>query len=242
MLDILAAIGSTALAVVVVGTLVLARDESARIRATALATAWFAIVVALGAFGLFAPGGPATLLLGLLVPVGLATFAVAGLAAAEISPVTLVALNAGRLIGVSFLALLAAGRISPTFALSAGWGDILVGLTALPVARMIQRRSPGWRPVALAWNTVGTLDLVLALTFGVGSAPGPLRFIFEAPGTGVVGTLPWLLIPAFLVPLYLIGHFALFGRIARLGAPQASRPARGLGEPRQQASAMTGAA
>jgi hypothetical protein len=36
----------------------------------------------------------------------------------------LVAIHAGRVLGVFFLLLLAAGRLPPTFAMVAGWGDL----------------------------------------------------------------------------------------------------------------------
>ena len=40
--------------------------------------------------------------------------------------------------------------------------------------------------------------------------------MFEQPGSGIMGTLPWFLIPGFLVPLYLITHLFIFARL--LGA------------------------
>jgi hypothetical protein len=69
--------------------------------------------------------------------------------------------------------------------------------------------------VALAWNVFGFVDLVAAVTLGIGSQPAfPLRFIFEEPGTGLMATLPWLLIPGYLVPLYLLTHLAVFAQLA----------------------------
>ena len=40
-------------------------------------------------------------------------------------------------LGVFFIALWALGRLPAPFAPSAGWGDVLVGLTALPIAHRV---------------------------------------------------------------------------------------------------------
>jgi hypothetical protein len=41
-----------------------------------------------------------------------------------------------------------------------------------------------------------------------------VRFIYEAPGSGVIVAFPWVLIPAFFVPLYLLTHIAIFAKLA----------------------------
>jgi hypothetical protein len=46
----------------------------------------------------------------------------------------LVGVNTVRLLGLFFILLYAAGRLSPPFALVAGWGDVAIGLAAVPVA------------------------------------------------------------------------------------------------------------
>jgi hypothetical protein len=114
------------------------------------------------------------------------------------------------------LLLFADGRLPATFANVAGWGDIGVGVLAVPLAIAIHRRVGAWRPLTLAWNVLGFVDLLTAVTLGVGSAAdSPLRFIFESPDSGAIGSLPWTLIPAVLVPLYLLTHIAIFARFAR---------------------------
>jgi hypothetical protein len=137
-------------------------------------------------------------------------------AALGIPLAVLVAIHAQRLLGVVFLLLLDDGRLTPTFALTAGWGDIAIGAAALPVAWAIHRHVTGWRAIALVWNVAGFADLVTAVTLGVGSAPGsPIRFIFESSSSNAIVSLPWVLIPAVLVPLYLITHIAIFVQLAR---------------------------
>ena len=68
----------------------------------------------------------------------------------------------------------------------------------------------------------------MAVTLGIGSQPAfPLRFIFETPGTGLMAALPWLLIPGYLVPLYLLTHLAVFAQLAAVaGRPGSSGGAR----------------
>ena len=86
---------------------------------------------------------------------------------------------------------------------------------ALPVAWAIQRRVAGWRWITGAWNVLGMADLLAAVTLGVGSAPGSMvRFIYEAPGSGAIVTFPWVLVPAFFVPLYLLAHIGIFAVLA----------------------------
>jgi hypothetical protein len=46
----------------------------------------------------------------------------------------LVGINAFRIGGIFFLLLFAGGRLSAPFAQSAGWGDIITGLLAIPLA------------------------------------------------------------------------------------------------------------
>jgi hypothetical protein len=45
----------------------------------------------------------------------------------------LVGIHAARVFGVFFVLLFEAGRLPPTFALTAGWGDIAVAVAALPL-------------------------------------------------------------------------------------------------------------
>ena len=42
-----------------------------------------------------------------------------------------------------------------------------------------------------------------------------MRFIYETPNTAVMSTLPWFLIPGFLVPLYLMTHLIIFTQLRR---------------------------
>ena len=130
----------------------------------------------------------------------------------------LIGVNAVRVLGIVMVLWHEAGRLSAPFAPIAGWGDVLIGLTAIPVALAVRAAAPGWRPAALLWNALGLLDLVAAIALGLTSAEGtPLRIFFGEPGTGLMGELPLVLIPAYLVPLLIVTHLAVFARLrARL--------------------------
>ena len=225
MLDVLGAMTLTALAVVGVSALIVAgaRDGAGRRRLALFAAAWFVTIASLAAAGTFArPAGAGTLAIGAAVatPIlaGLIAFARSRSVRAFVFGVplaVLVAVHVGRFLGGFFVALHSAGRLPPTFALTAGWGDIFVAAAALPLAWAIHRRAPGWRPLTLAWNALAMIDLATAVSLGVGSAPdSPLRFIFESPNSGAIATLPWVMIPGFLVPVYMLTHLAIFAQLA----------------------------
>ena len=233
MLDILGGLTLTALAILGVSALIVAgvRDGAGRIRLALFAAAWFVGIAGLAAAGVFSRlAGAGTLAIGAAVaaPIlaGVIAFARSRSARAfalGVPLAVLVGINVGRILGAFFLALHSAGRLPPTFALTAGWGDIFVGAAAVPLAWAIHRRSPGWRALALGWNALGLLDLVTAVSLGVGSAAGsPLRFIFETPDSGAIVTLPWAMIPGFLVPVFMLVHLTVFAQLA-VGVPKAER-------------------
>jgi hypothetical protein len=229
MIDIVGAIVLTALAVLTTAALVLRSplDPRARGRLLAVGLSWLVAIAGLGAAGVFTTLGVAALGVAILAPVAIALASAARPSAIRTAALgiplgLLVLVNVGRVLGAFFLVLHEQGRLPATFALSAGWGDIAIALLAIPVAWLAHRGAPGRWSVALAWNAVGFVDLVAAVTLGVGSAPGsPVRFIYEDAGAGTIATLPWVLIPGFLVPLYLLSHLAVFARLLR------EAPARG---------------
>jgi hypothetical protein len=222
-IDIIASVTLTTLAVLFPAILITASPlgRTARGRLAAVLLLWFALVAALAAAGLFSTMSAGTPAFGvaIVVPiiVGLIVFrrsAALKSLVSETPLALLVAVHTGRLLGVFFLLLYAEVRLPPTFALTAGWGDIGVAAAAPVVAWAIHRRAVCWRGLALTWNTLGFADLVLAVTLGVGSAvDSPVRFIYEAASSGTMSTLPWILVPGFMVPLYLMTHLAIFSRL-----------------------------
>jgi hypothetical protein len=127
----------------------------------------------------------------------------------------LIALHAIRLLGFIFLVLYAEGRLPAPFAPSAGWGDMFIGATALPLAWAAARFGARVRPLVLLWNGLGVADLVVALTLGPLSAPGPLQVFLGPPDSSPMTTLPWLIIPGFLVPCLMFLHIVIFTRVTK---------------------------
>jgi hypothetical protein len=212
-------------AAIVVSALAIGFGDTAvrRMRLGAALAAWFVVVVALAATEAFhyqgrigVPG------LGLAVVLPIVILSVTVLRSASLRqalntiPLSLlIGVNVVRVLGVIFVLLYLGGRLPAPFAPVAGWGDIIVGVTAMPVAWLAHRRGRDARPAILVWNIFGLTDLIAAIGLGVISSPGPLHLIAPEPGSAIMATLPWMLIPAFLVPLLASTHLAVFYRLLK---------------------------
>lgn len=137
----------------------------------------------------------------------------------------LIGLNAMRVFGAFFLLLAAAGRLSGPFPYFAGWGDVITGLVAIPLAMRVARGAAG--PAAIfRWNAFGALDLITAVTLGTLSSEGFVMQIFTGgSGSTAVQHMPWLLIPTVLVPFYLITHGIVFAQLRQRRAAAATAAA-----------------
>lgn len=224
MLDIIAALAIGAMFTVDLTVLVglAAVSRRAKVGAFVIAAAWAVTIVTIAAMGGFRPGrlGPmpapvlafgALVLVSLIAWVSLPTFRHALL---SVPLAALVGINSFRIGGVFFLLLFADGRLSSPFAPSAGWGDIITGMAAIPIAASAALGRSVPRGLLATWNAFGALDLVVAVTLAFLSAPGaPYRVFTDAPGTTVMTTLPWVLVATLLVPLYLLTHFTIAARL-----------------------------
>lgn len=116
-----------------------------------------------------------------------------------------------RVLGGIFLIGYVQGLLPGTFALPAGIGDTLTGITAPVIAYWSYKHGKGARLIAYLWSIFGTLDLVDALTLG---ALANLHIKTE-PTAALLAALPFILIPAFGVPRGLLLHgytFWLLGK------------------------------
>ena len=218
-------------------SLAMARADGGRIAVLIALGAWFVLVLALGATGALSPAGGGAPALGLTIVLPVAALVSAYFAfpsvrnAMTTTPLpALIAVHVIRLLGVLFLVLYAEGRLPAPFAPSAGWGDVFIGATALPLAWAVTRFGARVRPLVLLWNALGVGDLAVALTLGPLSAPGPLQVFVGPPDSSPMTSLPWLIIPGFLVPILVFLHIVIFARL--LAKSPASGPAyawRGAG-------------
>ena len=129
-----------------------------------------------------------------------------GAALDALSPHLLVGFQVYRVLGGVFLLRWFAGELPGVFALPAGIGDVLVGALAIPIALYLQSGARGGRAAAYAWNILGIVDLLVAVSIGTMTQPGRLNLIPVEITNSVGTTYPLVMIPAFAVPLSLILH------------------------------------
>lgn len=87
--------------------------------------------------------------------------------------------------------------------------DVLTGLTALPVAWLASRdKLPIW--AVHLWNAAGFALLLNIMTIAILSLPTPFRQFHNEPANVFVTQLPFVWLPAILVPAAWFGHLALF--------------------------------
>jgi hypothetical protein len=194
-----------------------------KLTVVAFAGLWIGLAIALATSGIYSPTASPVPIVGVMAGLPVVAAAIAALSFAKMReallalPITLlVGLNAMRIFGGFFLLLALQDRLSGPFPQSAGWGDIIVGLTAIPLTLAIARNPRDHRGALLAWNLFGTFDLIVAVTLGIISAPGsPLQLLGGTIGSTAVWMLPWSNIPTLLVPFYLITHAVIFAHLAR---------------------------
>jgi hypothetical protein len=177
---------------------------------------WFGLVVLLGARGAFLRPPdvpPLPILIGVLAPLvafGAAYLGWGALRAFVLGAdaVLLTAIQAWRAGGLAFLALMAHGLLPGLFAWPAGLGDMAIGVTAPWMAvALIRRPDFVGSPIFKVWNLLGILDLVVAVSLGAlssGFVPGIAGEVTTAP----MAQLPLVLIPAYLVPFFIMLHLA----------------------------------
>ena len=227
-IDLIGCIELTASAAIVIAALSsgLGLNTAMRVRIAAWLSAWFVVVVILAAtralyyeHGLGAPG----LGVAVALPIAILYILVARVHSLRegfhrVPLWLLVSVHTVRLLGISFVVLYTAHRLPAPFAPIAGWGEIFVGATAPLVALLAYGRGVMTRPILWIWNLIGALDLIAAVGLGVLSSPGLQHLILAEPSSAIMTTLPWLLIPGFLVPLLFAVHIGIFVRLKRPNA------------------------
>ena len=193
---------------------------------TVVLAIWFAMVFLFAANEAFVRPPevpPFPILLGATVPLAVFVAAYLGseafrafILAADLRLLT--AIQAWRAGGLGFLALHAYGILPGLFAWPAGLGDIAIGVTAPWVAlALIRRPAFAYSRLFLIWNLLGILDLVVAVSTGAlssGFVAGLVGIVTTAP----MAQLPLVLIPAYLVPLFIMLHLTALFQVRRLKA------------------------
>lgn len=125
-------------------------------------------------------------------------------AALDIAHVT--ALQIWRVIGIVFLFLLGLNMLPSTMATVGGVGDVLVGITATVATFAIVARSPGWRRQAYLVPILGLIDFAMVFGLAAFSTEEGLLLDENSVTAAIMQSYPMVLIPAYLVPIFIIGH------------------------------------
>lgn len=191
-----------------------------RLAAAAALLGWLGLTGALaaaGALGDFAalpPGITPVVVGGNLAAAVVAASALGRRLALQVPLAGLIGFQVFR-VGVEIcLALLYHGGVVPEQMTFEGrnW-DILVGLSALPLAWLAARgRLP--RPALLAWNVVSLGLLLNIVVISVLSTPSAFRAFPQEPANTFIATAPYVWLPALLVPAALAGHLLVFRYLA----------------------------
>ncbi len=106
--------------------------------------------------------------------------------------------------GLLFFYLLVLGILPAVFALPAGVGDFTAGILAIPASYMLWKMKKHARKMAAVATIFGIGDLVVAISIGNISSAG-----------SSISTTLLVLIPTFLVPLFLIAHMFTILRLQK---------------------------
>ena len=183
-------------------------------RIGAFLTTWLSLVLILGLQGFFSPDPTARApriayaIIPFALSIGLFLLSTSFRRMVDgIPPQWTIGLQANRILGALFLVAFTQGLLPAQFAIPAGIGDVLISLAAPFVAYLLIVKHPQARSIGLLWNTFGILDLLLAITLGVLTSPGQLhRLALNTPNL-LMSAYPFVLIPAFGVPIWLLLHF-----------------------------------
>jgi hypothetical protein len=174
---------------------------------------WLGLVFALAATGAFLqqPGAPPLpIFVAFALPILAFVAAYLGssrfrTAVLGLNPVLSTSIQGWRFGGLAFIALLTYGVLPGAFAWPAGLGDMAIGATAPAFALAIARdpRIAGSRGFVV-WNLLGILDLAVAV--GSGTSIAWFGVGADAASMGAMARLPLVLVPAFLVPIFVMLH------------------------------------
>jgi len=191
---------------------------------------WAAVIFIMGAAGTFDTPDlalPIPLMIGVAAPI--VTFLVLyrsivgfrnWVLAADLRLAT--GVQAWRFGGLGFFALYAHDVLPGLFVWPAALGDMAIGATAPWLVLALVRR-PEFAATRgfVAWNLLGLLDFVVALTTGI-LASGTSIGIGGEITTDPMGRLPLVLIPCYLVPLFTMLHLTAIFQARQLARGRSS--------------------
>ena len=198
--------------------------SSVRSVVTTTLVLWFGLIFFLGAQGGFVgpvDSPPLPIFFGFTIPLVVFFAAYFGWSAFRAfvlgADLRLVAAIQGwRWAGLGFLSLYAHGILPGLFAFPAGLGDMAVGVSApWIVLGLIRHPSFATSRRFVIWNILGILDLVVAVSMGT-ICSGFFHGLTGNITTSSLSRLPLVLIPAYLVPFFIMLHFTALAQAQRL--------------------------
>jgi hypothetical protein len=197
---------------------------------------WLGLVSFLGFQGAFAgsvDSPPFPLFFGLAIPLTVFFTAYFGWSAfrafvlgADLRLVS--AIQAWRWGGLGFLTLYAHGVLPGLFAFPAGLGDMAIGFTApWIVLGLVRHPSFAASRRYVIWNILGIVDFVVAVSMGIlcsGFFPGITKLVGNVT-TGPMAQLPLILIPAYMVPFFIMLHSTALFQARQFARSGKSAPA-----------------
>jgi hypothetical protein len=136
----------------------------------------------------------------------------------------LIGVQVYRVLGATFLVAYLGHHMPADFAVPAGVGDVAVGLAAPLVAYAVLRKIRPARLLARAWNVLGIADLVLAVSLGFLTSPSTFQQLALGSPNLAITLYPFVLIPAFAVPVSILLHIFSLWRLRPTVAPSLSMP------------------
>ena len=121
----------------------------------------------------------------------------------------LIAVHLTRFAGIYILILYNRGLLPRDFAMSAGWGHIVVALLAAIVLLAFRPDTGAGRTAILVWNVLGVFGVMYV--FMTAARMAGTDELLQAGFT----SLPLSLLPTFLAPLIIVTHVLIFFWYAR---------------------------
>ncbi len=180
---------------------------------------WFVIVAYFGYRGGFVPpeGGLPLVLLGL----GTTVLVVFTLAYRSLSIFRayvlsldkrfLILIHSWRMLGMGFFLVYYVGALPAVFAIPSAFGDAITAVWATILAYgLLVKKSNFSNQQIIAWNSFGLADFVMAMSLGVMVRTGGELSSFVNVSSDVLLTFPFVIIPAFLVQVFILTHIIIF--------------------------------
>jgi len=178
-----------------------------------IAAVWLLAAIGIGASGMLRqlrPPAPQLILLGLTIAL-LTSWRVSSAFRQWVQTVELrvfIAVHVTRFVGFYFLLLCGRNELPCSFAVPAGWGDVVVA-TIASVLLMGWNVFSARRLLLGAWNVIGLVDILFVV------ASAARHGLTNSTAMSAMLQLPLSLLITFLVPLIIATHIFIFSRLSR---------------------------